>query len=68
MSAPVAFTQAPGSADATVVPHWEVKGKHIEVGGPFETLLPAVNSDELVTENTGGWALQQDNGASQKVY
>ena len=67
MSEPVAFTQAPGSTDAKVVPHWEVKGKHIEVGGPFETLEPAVKRDVLVLENTGGCALQQDNGASQKV-
>ena len=68
MSVPVAERQPPGSADATVVPHCDVNGKHIEVGGPFEIELPAANKDVLVTENTGGCATQQEYGASQKVY
>ena len=63
MSVPVAFIQVPGSTDAAVVPHYEVNGKHIEVGGPFEIVLPAVNKDVLVTENTGGCATQHEYGA-----
>ena len=45
----------------------------MEVGGPLDIELPTVNSYEpaeltaLVTENTGGWALQQEYGASQNV-
>ena len=60
MFVPVAFTQPPGSAVGAVSVHCVVNGKHIDVGGPFDTLLPAVNTAVLVTEKVGGWALQQE--------
>ena len=40
----------------------------MDVGGPFEISLPAVNKLVDVIENTGGYALQQEYGAAQNVY
>ena len=51
---PYPLKQPPGYVVGFVVVHYEVRGKHIEVGGPLATFAPAMFDAELVTENVGG--------------